>query len=87
MTEEITMARGKNKIPSVLKKLGYTIIGENRHIKCRDKDGNIRIVSRKYLDRCANNPRFFNTVTSNRGLWLKNKTPEAMSNLKKDGII
>lgn len=79
------MVKGKAK--AVLKKLGYTVLGENRHIKCMDQDGNIRIVSRKYLERCANNPRFFNTVTSNRGLWLKNKTPKQINDLQQGGII
>ncbi len=72
----------KNRIFSTLKKLGYEFINENRHIKCKDPDGNIRLVSRKYLKRCADNPRFIRTVISNRGLYLKNKTPEQIQQIK-----
>lgn len=72
----------ENRMFSVLKSLGYEFINENRHIKCRDSEGNIRLVSRKYLRRCIDNPRFFRTVISNRGLYLKNKTPEQIKLIK-----
>lgn len=74
-----------NRIQKVLKKLGYSIIRENKHIKCKDSNGNIHVVSRKYLERCMDNPKFMNTIKSNKCTWLKNKSPEYISNKIKGG--
>ena len=63
----------KDQIRSVLKEMGYTLIRDNRHLKCIDKDGNIRIMSKTYLKKCVNNSRFFRTLKSNRTLYFKNK--------------
>ena len=57
----------------ILKELGFTLLNENRHLKCLDADGNIRIVSNKLLSQCKANKRFLNTCLSNKTLWSKNK--------------
>ena len=64
------------QVKSALKKLGYTFVRDNRHLKCIDPDGNVRILSKKYLERCMDNPRFLRTIQSNRSLYFKNKTPD-----------
>lgn len=77
------------KINRALKEMGYTIIRDNRHVKVRDRDGNIRVMSKKYLTRCINNPRFFRTLKSNRTLYFKNKkeqTTERMTNGETNSI-
>ena len=73
-----------NQVKSALKKLGYTFIRDNRHVKCIGPDGNIRILSKKYLKRCMDNPRFLRTVQSNRSMYFKNKSPEHL--MKGDNI-
>ena len=72
------------QVESVLKKLGYTLISDNRHVKCIDKDGNIRVMSRKYLKRAVSNSRFFRTILSNRSLYMKNKDPNKMTITKEN---
>lgn len=62
-----------NQVKNALRNLGYTFISDNRHIKCKDRDGNILILSKKYLDRAIDNPRFLNTLRSRRCLYFKNK--------------
>lgn len=61
------------QVKNTLKSLGYTFISDNRHIKCKDQDGNILVLSKKYLGRAIDNPRFLNTLRSRRCLYFKNK--------------
>lgn len=63
----------ENQVKNTLRNLGYTFISDNRHIKCKDQDGNILVMSKKYLDRATDNPRFLNTLRSRRCLYFKNK--------------
>ena len=66
----------RKRIESLLKELGWTIIRINRHVKCRDQKGNIRIISYGRLKQCADNPKFFKGSNCNKTIWLKNKNPD-----------
>lgn len=74
MTEEITMDR--KRMESLVKKLGWKVIKINRHLKCLDQQGNIRIISYGRLKKCADNPKFFRGSDCNRSMWLKNQKLE-----------
>lgn len=63
----------RKRVESILKQLGWTVISMNKHIKCKDQNNNIRIISHTLVKKCADNPRFFNDSASNKTRWLKNK--------------
>lgn len=63
----------RKRVESLVKKLGWEVLGINRHVKCKDNEGNIRIISSGRLKKCADNPKFFKGSDCNRSLWLKNK--------------
>jgi len=63
----------RKRMESLVKQLGWKIFKINRHVKCIDQNGNIRIISYGRLKKCADNPKFLKGSDCNKTIWLKNK--------------
>lgn len=77
----------RRRVESLIKQMGWELISVNRHYKCKDEKGNIRIISNRRLKLCADNPKFVRGNTCNKTVWLKNKDANKLQQFKKGGKL
>ena len=69
----------------ILKQLGLTLVGEKKHLKCKDEYGKTYILSKDYIRQALDNPRF--AKVTHKSLWLKNRKGIFNEEIQKQGFI